>query len=852
MKLDVYRKKRDEERTNEPFGADATDAAGPTWSGTFVVHLHDATRKHYDLRLERGGVLLSFAVPHGPSLDPAQKHLAIQTEDHPVEYLDFEAVIPDGNYGAGPMIVWDRGRVGYREVSAEDGLVRGKLDFDLQGYKLRGRFALVRTKRDPKEWLLFKKEDAFASKTRDITATDPRSVLSGLTVEELGRAVKIQADLEDRAKALPGAKTGRVDGTKLVPMLCATNQVKLDDPDLLYELKLDGMRILAQKDGDKITLTNRKLRDFTAVFPEITRALAALPAKRALLDGEVVAFDAAGKPSFGRVAQRLHLTRTHEIRLQMAEIPVAFMVFDVLAFGETDLREVPLSHRKALLRDLLHGAGVIRMLDHLEGDGRALLDFCRANHLEGLVAKRRQSRYESGPRRGGDWVKVKCERDEDFVVVGLARGEGNRKDLGALDLATYEDGRLVHRGKVGSGLDDKTIALLLQKLPPLAVPEKQAEGEYMPAPTGRLHIKPEVVVSVRFLGWSDDGHARFPVFRGIREDMSPKECTAGPKSGDALVPADRPEPAGRAATAAAAPRKVHVTNRTKVLFPEDGITKGELCAYYEAIAPAILPYLKDRPVALVRYPDGIHGKSFYQWNVPMGVPSWVQTGYMPHDDGQDRQVFLINDVETLLVVANLAAIPIHILASLSASREECQFFTIDLDVELATLQDGIVLAGSLKRMLDGLGLPSFLKTSGQSGLHVLVPLGPGIPYEAARTLTELCGRLLVQRHPDRATMERTIAKRGARVFVDTGQTGRSRTIVAPWSVRAKPGATVSMPLRWDELTPDLAPAAHTIRTARARYDATGDPMSGLLTEVPDVRAAIGKLQIEVARAASGK
>ena len=852
MKLDVYRKKRDEERTNEPFGADATDAAGPTWSGTFVVHLHDATRKHYDLRLERGGVLLSFAVPHGPSLDPAQKHLAIQTEDHPVEYLDFEAVIPDGNYGAGPMIVWDRGRVGYREVSAEDGLVRGKLDFDLQGYKLRGRFALVRTKRDPKEWLLFKKEDAFASKTRDITATDPRSVLSGLTVEELGRAVKIQADLEDRAKALPGAKTGRVDGTKLVPMLCATNQVKLDDPDLLYELKLDGMRILAQKDGDKITLTNRKLRDFTAVFPEITRALAALPAKRALLDGEVVAFDAAGKPSFGRVAQRLHLTRTHEIRLQMAEIPVAFMVFDVLAFGETDLREVPLSHRKALLRDLLHGAGVIRMLDHLEGDGRALLDFCRANHLEGLVAKRRQSRYESGPRRGGDWVKVKCERDEDFVVDGLARGEGNRKDLGALDLATYEDGRLIHRGKVGSGLDDKTIALLLQKLPPLAVPEKQAEGEYMPAPTGRLHIKPEVVVSVRFLGWSDDGHARFPVFRGIREDMSPKECTAGPKSGDALVPADRPEPAGRAATAAAAPRKVHVTNRTKVLFPEDGITKGELCAYYEAIAPAILPYLKDRPVALVRYPDGIHGKSFYQWNVPMGIPSWVQTGYMPHDDGQDRQVFLINDVETLLVVANLAAIPIHILASLSASREECQFFTIDLDVELATLQDGIVLAGSLKRMLDGLGLPSFLKTSGQSGLHVLVPLGPGIPYEAARTLTELCGRLLVQRHPDRATMERTIAKRGARVFVDTGQTGRSRTIVAPWSVRAKPGATVSMPLRWDELTPDLAPAAHTIRTARARYDAAGDPMSGLLTEVPDVRAAIGKLQIEVARAASGK
>jgi bifunctional non-homologous end joining protein LigD len=420
MKLDLYRKKRDEERTPEPFGQEPDDG-GPTWSGTFVVHLHDATRKHYDLRLERGGVLLSFAVPHGPSLDPAAKHLAIQTEDHPIEYLDFEAVIPDGNYGAGPMIVWDRGRVTYREVSAEDGLTRGKLDFDLQGYKLRGRFALVRTKRDPKEWLLFKKEDSFASKTRDITVSEPRSVLSGMTVEELLRAATIQGELEDRAKGLPGAVAGRPDGSKLVPMLCATTNVKLDDPDFLYELKLDGMRVLAQKDGDKVALTNRKLRDFTAVFPEVVRALTALPARKVLLDGEVVAFDAAGKPSFGRVAQRLHLTRAHEIRLQMAETPVVFMAFDVLAFGDTDLMGVPLLHRKELLRDLLHGAGVLRMLDHIPGNGAALVEFCKANRLEGVVAKRASSRYEPGPKRGNAWIKVKCERDDEFVVVGISR-----------------------------------------------------------------------------------------------------------------------------------------------------------------------------------------------------------------------------------------------------------------------------------------------------------------------------------------------------------------------------------------------------------------------------------------------
>lgn len=850
MKLDRYWKKRDEERTNEPFGAEPPDAAGPTRSGSFVVHLHDATRKHYDLRVERGGVLLSFAVPHGPSLDPAKKHLAIQTEDHPIEYLDFEAVIPDGNYGAGPMIVWDRGRITYRETSAEDGLVRGKLDFDLHGYKLRGRFALVRTKRDPKEWLLFKKEDSFASKTRDVTLEEPRSVLSGLTIEELGRAAKIQGDLEERARGLPGAKPGRPDATKIVPMLCATSNVDLDDPGFLYELKLDGMRILAQKDGDKVSLSNRKLRDYTAVLPEIARAVAALPARRVVLDGEVVAFDAAGKPNFNRVAQRIHLTRHHDIRLQMVETPVVLMVFDVLAFGDTDLMAAPLARRKTLLRDLLHGAGVLRMLDHLEGHGRPLLDFCRANRLEGLVAKRMSSRYDPGPKRGGDWIKVKCERDEELVVVGISRGEGARKELGALDLATYEGNRLVHRGKVGSGLDEKTIAWLLAKLTPLAVPERQAEGEYLPAPAGRLHVKPELVVSVRFLGWSDDGHVRFPVFRGVRDDVSPRDCTASPHDGDALEP---PQSAvGERLPAREAPRKVHVTNRAKVLFPEDGITKGELCAYYESIAPAILPYLKGRPVALVRYPDGIHGKSFYQWNVPMGVPTWVNTAYIPHDDGQDRHVFLIDDVETLLVVANLATIPIHMLASRGAAREECEFFTIDLDVELASLADGVVLARSLKEMLDGLGLPSFLKTSGQSGLHVLAPLGPGVPYEAAKMLTELVGRLLSQRHPDRATVERVIAKRGPRVFVDTGQTGRSRTIVAPWSVRAKPGAPVSMPLRWDELSADLDPSVFTIRTARARFDEVGDPMAGLLTERPDVAAAIGKLQVEVTRASAGK
>jgi bifunctional non-homologous end joining protein LigD len=859
MKLADYRKKRDPNRTPEPFGKDPPERAGPTRAGAFVVHLHDATRRHYDLRLEVSGVLASFAVPRGPSLDPAEKRLAVRTEDHPIEYLDFEAVVPEKSYGAGPMILWDRGRARYPEGAAEEGLERGKLDVDLEGLKIRGRFALVRM-RGGDEWLLLKRSDAFASPggARDPVRDSPRSVLSGLTVEELAAAPRIGAELEARAAAL-GAPVRTLDARRTVPMACALEGAPATDPAWIYELKLDGMRALAIKEQGKVVIVGRKLHDVTASYPEVLRAVLALPPARVVLDGELVAFDAAGKPSFPRLSHRIHLSKPLEVRMAAQEIPVVFVAFDALALGERDLTDLPLTARKSLLHALLPAPGVVRALDHLEGDARPLLAFCEQHELEGVVAKRAASRYQPGPRRTTEWVKMKRRRDDDFVVVGYTTGAGARARLGALDLATVatvagEAGTLRYRGRVGSGLDGAEIDRLLARLAPLVTDTPQATGELVAAARGRVHVRPEIVVRVRHDGWSEDGNVLHGVYAGLRGDVVPSDCTAGPSA--EVVEGDAPPPE-RAAVEVSVPPEADVraepstqvpaiSNPNKVLWPGEGITKADLVGYYRAIAAAMLPYLKDRPVMLVRYPDGIAGKSFYQWNVPVGTPSWIRTlrlkgEFGPHASEESSSVFLVEDERTLAHVANLAAIPIHVLASRAGSLDACDFLTIDFDVKGASLREGIVLALALRDLCDAVGLPSFPKTSGQSGLHVFVPLGPGASYDTARALAEVLGRMLCDAHPTIATMERVIAKRGPRVYVDTGQTGPTRTIVAPWSVRAYTGARVSTPLAWGEVTLDLDPGAFTIRTAPERFRAVGDPMAGMFAARPDVATAVARL-----------
>jgi bifunctional non-homologous end joining protein LigD len=699
----------------------------------YVVHLHDARRRHYDLRIEIGGALESFSVPRGPTLDPHERRLAVRTEPHPIEYLDFEDVIPDGNYGAGPMIAWDRGRVRYIGAPAEQQLEKGKLDFELSGYKLHGRFTLVHSKKSEKDWLLFKKNDAFAREGSDIVTAEPRSIYSGLAVEELGSAAAIARAIgEDAARR--GAPLRAID-PDMIPMVPSTGGKGRTRSGMIYELALDGVRTLARKNGREAVLLDGQLRDMTRVYPEIARAVRSLAAEEVVLDGEIIALDDAGQPSLERLAQRIHLVRDEDVRRAMLLVPAIYVVFDLLAIEGRDLRPLPLRARKELLRRLLPGAGMMRVLDALEGDPGPLLELCSARNLEGIIAKRADAPYRPGPKQSRDWVKLTCDRT------------------------------------TGSRGHDK---------------DQEAEIERLSADVAEsAHAKP----------------------------------------------------------AANAKQRVTISNPAKVLWPGEGFTKKDLASYYKDIAPVMLPHLRDRPVMLVRYPDGIEGKSFYQWNVPPGLPPWMQTLRIQFESQEPMDVFHIRDADTLLYVTNMAAIPIHVLASRAASIEACDFFTIDLDVSGGTFGHVITLARTLRGMLDTIGLVGFPKTSGQSGLHVFVPLGPGNSYETARTLADLLGHLLAARHPDIATMERMKVNRGPRVYVDTGQTGPSRTIVAPYAVRAKPGATVSTPLEWDEVTETLDPRAFDIRSVLARVDKLGgDPMARLLDVRPSVADAAARLE----------
>ena len=855
--LESYRDKRDPSRTNEPFAAERINRAQETWQGDFVVHQHGARRMHFDLRLEMGGTLASFAVPRGPSLDPADKRLAVQTEHHPIEYLDFEDVIPQGNYGAGPMIAWDIGRVQYLEAPAEAGERDGKLDFVLSGQKLKGRYALVLTgkSKDPEErgqrqWLLLKKPDEHSRVgEQEITERQPHSVLSGLTITEIGQRAEIAAALLEEARAL-GAPQKNIPTAELVPMLCSTKGGELVDAARLYELKLDGVRIVADKHDHNVSLRYRSLRPAAANYPEVVRAVRALAPERLVLDGEIVTFDARGRPSFQRLAPRIHARLAGDIQQARVAVPVNYVVFDLLQLGPYDLRSLPLLERKRLLKRLLPGRGVIWVSDHALADGRPLFEWCKKAGLEGVVSKLARGPYREGPVRTQDWIKIKCDKEDEFVVVGWISGKNSRERLGALELGSWDGERWVYRGRVGSGLGDTSIDDLLARLGPLQRDTDPAVGEPMPYQGKRFFAEPQVVVRVSFLEWTPDERLRHPVFLGVREDIDPKSCRAAPSDHGAEPAPDAAEapeaPAAAAARPAPAPggkSRVALSNLNKVFWPDDGYTKGDLINYYAAISDTLLPLLKDRPVMLVRYPDGITGKNFYQWNVPRGTPDWLHTLVLRDEerDGKNVVSFLVDSADALMHIANLGCIPLHVLACQRQTLEHCDFLTIDFDLGEQPFHQGVKLALSLRELLNELELPGYPKTSGQSGLHVLIPMGPGISFESAKALVELLGRVLQLRHSDVATMERRVSERRGRMYIDTGQTGRSRTIVAPYSVRAYPGASVSTPLYWEEVHMALDPRLHTMFTVPGRVAERGDPMEGMLRERPDIARAVGRL-----------
>jgi bifunctional non-homologous end joining protein LigD len=837
-KLSEYSSKRSFAATPEPAPAAPEPRSGPL---LFVVQQHSARRLHYDFRLECDGVLRSWAVPKGPSLDPGEKRLAVQTEDHPFEYASFEGVIPPGQYGAGEVIVWDCGVYSpdeggetwfhareEAERRAREGLEKGKLGFLLRGEKLKGSFALVRTK-GGKEWLLIKHKDRYASQA-DVTQRS-RSVLSGAAVEDLK---VVPAHRIPAARLVPAGGTGAMPAS-LAPMQAESAEAVFNHADWMWEPKLDGYRVLAFVGADGVKLRSRRGLELAQDFPKLAAELAAQGTQGMILDGEIVAFDAAGKPSFHAMQNRGPGTRA------------AFYCFDLLHFAGVDLSEAPYRDRRRYLAQCLLPSPLVQLV-HAEEDGVALQAAALASGFEGVVGKRKDSRYEAG-RRSGSWLKVKPARSADFVVGGYTRGKGARAPLGALLVGYWEEGKLRYASHVGSGFDDDALARVKAQLEPLrqeACPF--AERPELNAPTS--WTEPRVVAEVRFQGWTEDGHLRAPVFLRLRDDVDPAEvrrAASAPSRGrahgeveDIVQQLATPKAAFSLAVGA---HRIRLTHLDRVYWPahpalqQPALTKRDLLRYLAQVSPFILRHLADRPLTMIRMPEGIGGERFYQKHWAQERPEFVETVtvFSGHKD-ESHELLLCNNLATLLWLAQSGTLEFHVwhsrarrgpdaasqsadYASSAAALEGSvlnypDYVVFDLDpyiysgkeapgaepeLNTAAFEKAKEVAFRLRELLGSLQLDSIVKTSGKTGLHIFVPIRRTLDFEAARHVSELVGRHLMRRHPTDITLEWSVPRRTGRIFMDYNMNVRGKTLNAAYSPRGEPGAPVSMPLAWEEL-----------------------------------------------------
>ncbi len=820
--LSAYRAKRSTERTPEPFGGPERPAGQ-----LFVVQQHAARRIHYDLRLEMNGVLVSWAVPKGPSPNPADKRLAVQTEDHPLEYGDFEGVIPEGNYGAGAVIVWDQG-VWIPLEDPNEGMAKGKLLFELRGYKLRGKWTLVKTKQN---WLFIKERDGYVSE--EGTASLPAdSIFSGLTVEQLKRGRDRAKPIVRKLKRLAVPETPvRPSRTKV--MLAETRRKPFTKSGWLFELKYDGYRLIAGRENGNAALISRAGNDLTATFPDVARAVDALPFDDFVMDGEVVVHDDRGLPSFQRLQRRGRLSRRIEIERAVVEFPATLYAFDLLGFAGYDLRSLPLETRKSLLKEVLPSVGPLRFSDHITTKGEAMFAQVQQMRLEGIVAKKADSPYRAG--RSPDWLKIRADRTDDFVVVGFTERKGSRGGFGALHVAQYQGDELRYTGRVGTGFTDQQLDEVRAQLQEIRRDVPLCTGD-LPSGEGHYWVEPQLVCEIRFRELTHARLLRHPAFLRFRDDKPPQECMLEESRQEITEPVP-------VSDVSPTQRVVPFTNLDKVFWPEDGYTKRDLIEYYRAVAEWILPYLRDRPVVMTRYPDGIEGKSFFQKDAPAFAPEWIRRVRL-WSEGAERELgyFVAEDVESLLYIINMGTIPLHIWSSRVETLEQPDWCILDLDPKDAPFTDVIKIAKTLRRLCDEIELPSFVKTSGSSGLHVLVPLGGQCTYEQSRSLGQLLARVVVADLPDIATVTRNPANRAGKVYIDYVQNGHGRLLVSPFCVRPLPGAPVSTPLKWTEVTPQLDIGKHTIKTVPLRLKRLKqEPLGQVLELRPDLHHALGLL-----------
>ena len=864
MGLEEYKKKRRFNETPEPEGE-----VKPTAGYSFVIQKHRATRLHYDFRLEMEGVLRSWAIPKGPTFNPAEKRLAVMTEDHPIDYGGFEGIIPAGNYGAGKVIIWDRGT--YEMVdpnTPEQGSRKGKLHFILHGEKLKGEWVLVKGSREPNQWIFFKVRDDYASNNGDVTEERPESVLSGLRVEEIGEPGKkkstetkhwftpIEREMEQRGMKEPG----RVPMPKSVePMLATLAEDPFNNDNWVFELKLDGIRALVAKNASKLDMWTRNAKSMANRFPTLAAALRELPADSLILDGEIVALDEKGHSHFGKIQPRINLTRAKDIAIADEQIPVHFYAFDVLYLNGFNLMKFPLVDRKAVLRALIpDNAGWIRYTDHVENRGKDFFDAVSKHGLEGIVAKQKASEYTPGRSRA--WIKIKSQRRDHFVVGGFTPPAGSRKYFGALLLGLYDrKGDFIYVGRAGGGFDDRSLADSFKQVTDLVVkkcPFKEVPSEVRKS----TWVEPKLVCEVRFVEWTSDLKLRAPVFQGFRDDVDPKQCILEDSIPNSSPPVDTEAPAPRSAAkkhSAKAERqstagsrsgietKAELTNLDKVFWPDDGFTKGDLIRFYDRISKYLVPYLLDRPLVFKRYPNGINEPYFYQKDAADHTPDWVRTKTMWSEDVQRNiRYFIGADREQLIYIANMGAITQNPWMSRVQHLEYPDYIVFDLDPVEAPYSTVQKVALTLKDVLDELGMRSYPKTSGSSGIHVHLPiLEKKFTYEDVRLFAHAVASVVVQRMPQYATIERVVRRRKPEwVYVDYLQNIRGKTVASVYSPRAKPGAPVSTPLKWEELKKPIDARDFNIVSVFKRLDKVGDLFEPALTDRQDISGFLSVLR----------
>ncbi len=620
-------------------------------------------------------------------------------------------------------------------------------------------------------------------------------------------------------------------------MLARLRREAFSDPAWLFELKYDGYRAIAgcgrAAGGDRGALLRyRSGREATGSFPDLARALSALPFESLVLDGEITVLDDEARPRFDLLQQRARLSRPADIERAAVRLPAVLFAFDLLGFGPYDLRSLPLRQRKELLRRVLPAAGPLRFADHVEGRGEELFAKVREAGLEGLIAKRADSRYRAG--RSSDWLKLRADRVNDFAVVGYTRPSGPRAGFGALHLGVMEGPRMVYAGRVGSGFTEPDLEEIRGLLEGTRCSKAPVSGQF---PTGAeyLWVEPRLVVEVRFTEYTAAGQLRQPVFLRLREEKRPEECVR-----DEVPPQPELSPA---APATRRQPRVEVSRPEKIFWPDEGFSKGDLVAYYRTVSPWLLPYLRDRPVVLDRYPDGIGGKSFFQKNAPEFVPEWIRVeGIWSGEGGEESRAFVCDDVETLAYLINLGSIPLHLWSSRMRSLQRPDWCLLDLDAKDAPFESVVTVARALRRLCRQIGLDCFAKTSGGSGMHVLIPLGGSCTHQQSRQLADLLARVVARELPEVASLVRTPAMREGRVYLDCLQNGHGKLLVAPFSVRPLPGAPVSMPLRWREVRPRLDPRRFTIASAPARLRRwRSDPLAPVLELEPDLQGALDRL-----------